>query len=189
MENLVTLKFERCSIEPRSVKSVLDRSCVVNLSLRGSKAPQPLSESDPEPVSESDFSLPTPATFNSRHTLKVLDFSETTSDFTEHLFAELVGSNEHCAITRLYVEKCDYIPAFNSPDHLKTVQFISVAGSYDHWAFQSIKAWKSLKPAMKFINASDCGLGSSQKADLIVSHRLVRINLNPYLEESPRQFV
>lgn len=147
MENLVTLKFERCSIETLSVKSVLDRSCVVNLSLRGSKAPQPLSD-------ESDFSLPTAATFNSRHTLKVLDFSETTRDFTEQLFAELVGSNEHCAITRLYVEKCDYIPAFNSPDHLKTVQFISVAGSRDYTAKNAIKAWKSLKPAMKFINAS-----------------------------------
>ena len=178
----MTLKFERCSIEPRSVKSVLDRSCVVNLSLRGSKAPQPLSD-------ESDFSLPTPATFNSRHTLKVLDFSETRSDFTEHLFAELVGNNEHCAITRLYVEKCNYIPAFNSPDHLKTVQFISVAGSYDYWAFQSIKAWKSLKPAMKFINASGCGMGLDSIADLTVSHRLVRINLNFSFEESPRHFV
>jgi hypothetical protein len=186
MENLVTLKFERCGIETLSVKSVLDRSCVVNLSLRGSKA---LSESDSEPVSESDFSLPPAATFNSRHTLKVLDFSETTSDFTEHLFAELVGSNEHCAITRLYVEKCNYIPGFNSPDHLKTVQFISVAGSYDYGAFQSIKAWKSLKPAMKFINASGCGMGLDSIADLTVSHRLVRINLNFSFEESPRHFV
>ena len=181
MENLVTLKFERCSIDTRSVKSVLDRSCVVNLSLRGSKAIQP--------ISQSVFSLPPPATLNSRHTLKVLDFSETTSDFTEHLFAELVGSNEHCAITRLYVEKCDYVPAFNSPDHLKTVQFISVAGSYDYGAFQSIKAWKSLKPAMKFINASACGLGSDSMADLVVSHRLVRINLNYSFQESPRHFV
>jgi hypothetical protein len=181
MENLVTLKFERCSIDTRSVKSVLDRSCVVNLSLRGSKAIQP--------ISQSVFSLPPPATLNSRHTLKVVDFSETTSDFTEQLFAELVVSNQHCVITHLYVEKCNYIPAFNSPDNLKSVEFISVAGSHDFSAKHAIKAWKSLKPAMKFINASACGLGSDSMADLVVSHRLVRINLNYSFQESPRQFV
>jgi hypothetical protein len=180
MENLVTLKFEGCKTDLRTVTSVLDRSGVVNLSLRGTQA-----TTFPVP---NVLPLP-PAPSNSRHTLKVVDFSETRSDFTRHLFQELVVDNENCAITHLYVEKCDYIPFFNSPAHLGTVQFISVAGSYDYGAFTSIKAWKSLKPAMKFINASGCGIGDNARKDLIVSHRLVHINVNWNFEESPRRFV
>jgi hypothetical protein len=172
LENLTTLKFERCSnVDMDFVNYLCACPAVKILSMRGSI------------LGFDGFRGPFPINWGQ---LKVLDLSGTgTSPGLIHnrLFHYL-----GCTVTHLYMEKCAFISS-SVYDHLK-IEFLSVAGYRPtagdaKWSFHAITSWATLG-SMKEINASGCVLTIEEREKLIRKHKNVTFNLNVEFEASVR---
>jgi hypothetical protein len=188
LENLRTLKIEYCTVQERAVDRLLDRSCLKNFSLRGSKLPHPfylLTNLPPMRYSPS----------NSRRTLSVLDLSETKEAYACHFLNTLIRENDHCEITHLYFEKCDIMP-FVDPTrfpNLETILFLSFAGcrlgQFDSEDVNEVRCWAQL-PHLQDINVTGCPMTDEDISYILEdSPRRVHFTFGDDYEESTREFV
>jgi hypothetical protein len=178
LNNLVTLKFERCWNPDRSFAGFL-RACpaVKNLSLKGSVVFL-------VPHVSRRWNFPT----NFWNTLKVLDISGTGS-FPRHLYEKVLKNIADCSLTHLYMERCLRIPRIVGHDLLK-IEFLSVAGLRDFahprvLAFECIQNWAAL-PSLTGMNVSGCEMSQAQREQLVTRHNNVIFNISVETEESPR---
>lgn len=174
LENLVTLKFERCcNVDMNFIRFL--RACpeVKHFSMRGSV------------LHIGHHHGPFPTTFWQQ--LKVLDISGT-GYFPAVVYENVLKNIPDCSVTHLYMEKCCRIPRFIY-EHVK-IEFVSVAGLRDETrptilAFDSIRVWAAL-PSLKEMNASGCQMTQAQREELVTRHQNVTFNMNVRFEESPR---
>jgi hypothetical protein len=177
MENLKTLKFERCFAVDTELRRYL-RACpgIEHFSVKGSimqiVGPYYLPSADP--------GFPS----NIWGRLQSLDLSGTGR--YAKLVHEQVLNDTRCPVTHLFLEQCPILP--RPFPHLK-IEFVSVAGYRPSDgvgnAFEDIDAWASIS-TMKRINASGCDLTPEQRNELVRKHPRVVFNLSEYYDESPR---
>lgn len=178
LENLQTLKFERCFGVDTEFRRYL-RSCqaLKNFSVKGSllQLVFPGYGAGPDPDFESTI----------WGQMRGLDLSGTGKYLK--LIHDRVLNDHRCPVTHLFMEQCPLIPR-NVHDHLK-IQFLSVAGYRPcdgvEKAFDAIDAWASIS-TMERINASGCDLTEAERKELMKRHPNVLFNLNVQYEESPR---
>lgn len=176
MQNLTTLKFERCFNVDMEFLCYL-RACpaIKNFSLKGSL----LAFINPSAVVHPPYPI------NIWENLRVLDISGILRFAV--LIHDRVLNDARCAITHLFMEKCTLIPR-RAHDHLK-IKYLSVAGyrpaAGDGNAFDEIDAWASL-PTMEQINASGCVFTETQRKELVKRHQNVIFNLGVEFEKSVR---
>jgi hypothetical protein len=188
LENLRTLKIEYCIVEVRTVDILVDRSCLKNLSLRGSKLPEPFyDQHNPPPMRHSPR--------NSRQSLKVLDLSETRDYFAMHFLNTLFRENDDCEITHLYFEKCNILPFIDPArfPNLETIVFLSFAGcglgQFEYQDVCEVKCWAQL-PHVHYINVTGCPMTDEDTSYIREDCREeVVFKFGDDYEESTRYFV
>jgi hypothetical protein len=175
LENLETLKFERCcNVDMGFVSCIRACPALKNFSVRGS-----------------DMHIMHPHRHfpkNFWSQLKVLDVSGT-RHYPVIMYEAVLKDIPDCSITHLYMERCPRIPRI-SYDNLK-IEFVSVAGlRNDEWrpskaAFDSIRNWAAL-PSLKEMNASGCEMSQAQREQLVTDHPNITFNVSVEFQESPR---
>lgn len=178
LNNLTTLKFERCmNVDTEFLRYLRACPVIKNLSLKGSL----LAFVAPHPDVPADPAYP----IDIWGQLGSLDISGT-GRFPVLIHTRVLNV-PGCQVTHLFMEKCGLIPS-SIHDHMK-IEFVSVAGyrpSVRHRnAFDDIDAWASIS-TLKEMNASGCELTQGQRDELVRRHPNVIFNVNVEFEESPR---
>jgi hypothetical protein len=169
LENLKTLKFERCySVETEFGRHLRAFPAIKNVSIRGSLVQLQYGDGFP----------PT-----AWHQLKVLDVSGT-GRYAAWIYELILKDATDCTITHFYMEKCKLMPRIIN-DHPRFT-FVSVAGSTSETdAFHEIARWSAL-PSLRELNASGCRLRRAERQHLISTRTDVVFNLRARFEPSRR---
>jgi hypothetical protein len=173
LDNLTTLKFERCTdVDMSFVRLVLASPSLKNFSTRGS-------------IRQGAYS---PGQFPKAfwNQLKVLDISGT-SHYPFILFGQIIKYISGWSVTHLYMEKCSLVPHI---EYDVKFEFVSVAGlrdneRYRRTAFDSIRRLAAV-PSLKEMNVSGCQLSEEERQILVARHPNVIFNMSPRFEESLR---
>lgn len=175
LENLVTLKFERCcNVDMSFLRLVSAAPELKNFSMRGS-----VRQMHPPGKFPTNF----------WNQLKVLDISGT-GNYSGIVYWGILN-NRDCPVTHLYMERCVTIPRIMYECNMK-IEFVSVAGLRDkvttttrRRAIDSIRYWAAI-PTLREMNASGCQMSQAQRQQIVDRHPNVIFNMSREFQESPR---